>query len=1019
MVSVSVSSLSLLVASLASVGAGQYAVPHIRRASSASTSTSTSDGPYSNITTASPTSSWTDTVLFCDNIYTPSGTTSHFATSTCKNSCVATWNDYMSSLVEVSLNNFSYTSFISTYTYHNMTAQLTTACDGHPRIVGDLTTTATGTNSTLTSTSATGNFTKPTPSCVLAPSDCTSFYGMYGSTQMSKYCTNTKDLDCGQCTINGGTVQLIYFPQTATLNTSQNLCPTASISPGTGTLCPLGPTLHSFSKTNAYDGAVCDYALPNATSTPETAPYVVSEGQTFYEDKVYISLNTIVAKNKCGYVGSGLPGTLLTLHSSQIYTIGGYHHEFADDGYSFNYADLTSVPSYAYYMACDSGGGDYCEYSGTRYSYGLDYINGVNTLDFGNGHIAGNGGNWTKDAVIWDEAYAPTLLAPLELRTLQSAWSSCVLDLEGLYDPPKALTQALTEAGPSGPGGYSSTTAAPASSVTNTLASATALPVSTAASTTAVSEPASSQTQEPTSAETSSPEEPETTVPQQPSSSSQAQSDPPETSITPEQPDSTVPVASTETKADPASSLVQATIKSEDPQTTSSTQGIGGIIASVLGVTSSTVASEEADPTNNDFSSTVKTATEAVITAGDSTMTLTQLASGSSIEVNGETLSAGQVTTIGTVVVSAGASEVVVDGTGTATFPQVTAMATLPQVAGASSQLASGAAITVNGATYTASQVSSGGIAIAGSTLSQGAQVTISGQTFSAGPSGLVVGGTTTVVISQSAQQTSAIITIGGSTYAAATASSGGFVVAGSTISQGGQVTISGQTFSAGSSGLVIGATTTIAISQAALTTGAIITAGGLTYSAVEISNSGYVVQGSTISQGSAVTISGHTFSAGPSGVVVDATQTVQPSQLISNAAGEPAVAGSGAVFTIGSSTYTATAPSGSSGVVIIAGQTISVGGSAVTISGTVVSEGSAGVVVQGTSTVPLSRLSTDAATDSGTTASPTRATGTQAAGSSSASTLTSASSQQCKSWGSVAMLVWYGLCVCLLRKFF
>jgi len=101
------------------------------------------------------------------------------------------------------------------------------------------------------------------------------------------------------------------------------------MSPGSPTLCPLGPTLHSFVKTNAYDMAMCDYALPNTTSnTPETASYIVSSGQTFYRDKVYMSLHTVYARNRCGPVGSNLPGTLLTLHSSDIFTIGGYHHEF-------------------------------------------------------------------------------------------------------------------------------------------------------------------------------------------------------------------------------------------------------------------------------------------------------------------------------------------------------------------------------------------------------------------------------------------------------------------------------------------------------------------------------------------------------------------------------------------------------------------------------------------------------------------------------------------------------------------
>ena len=66
------------------------------------------------------------------------------------------------------------TTFASTYTYHNITASMTTACDGHPRIVGDLTTLATGTNVTMVTLGTTTAFNKTTPACVLEPSDCTS-----------------------------------------------------------------------------------------------------------------------------------------------------------------------------------------------------------------------------------------------------------------------------------------------------------------------------------------------------------------------------------------------------------------------------------------------------------------------------------------------------------------------------------------------------------------------------------------------------------------------------------------------------------------------------------------------------------------------------------------------------------------------------------------------------------------------------------------------------------------------------
>jgi len=73
-------------------------------------------------------------------------------------------------------------------------------------------------------------------------------------------------------------------------------------------------------------------------------------------------------------------------------------------------------------MGCEGGGQAPCSYDGTRYTAGRDFLNGVNTLDFANAEIERTGGNFSAQAVIFDEAYAPTLLAPLQLRTLQSVW---------------------------------------------------------------------------------------------------------------------------------------------------------------------------------------------------------------------------------------------------------------------------------------------------------------------------------------------------------------------------------------------------------------------------------------------------------------------------------------------------------------------------------------------------------------------------------------------------------------------
>lgn len=100
----------------------------------------------------------------------------------------------------------TWTSYVDTYTYHNITAATATGCDGHPRVVGGsgaLTTVATGTN--ITSTSASKNFTVPTPTCQLSPSECTGKLALYS---LCTGVSTTSSSDCGVCSIWGGTVSI-------------------------------------------------------------------------------------------------------------------------------------------------------------------------------------------------------------------------------------------------------------------------------------------------------------------------------------------------------------------------------------------------------------------------------------------------------------------------------------------------------------------------------------------------------------------------------------------------------------------------------------------------------------------------------------------------------------------------------------------------------------------------------------------------------------------------------------------
>jgi len=531
--------------------------------------------------------------------------------------------------------------------------------------------------------------------------------------------------------------------------------------------------------------------------------------------------------------------------------------------------------------------------------------------------------------------------------------------MTGLYDPPKALTQVLTEPGPAN---RPSTPAAPASSATNTLPS----PTTTPAFTTALSRPHHVETQVSSQAAPSSIQSGDTETSYSPATEHVSQpATSPALSATPEQSGSTAVLASIESGGDPApNDAVPAdtthhfTYESSDsladpantgPQTLAQdlrpslgSQDVGGIIASVLAITDSlttndpgnaqtavaaqggAVAGETMSPASRESTvggqsvsavssgsiveesqtlgppsaSNPVTTTAAVLTIGTSMLTAFKIGSGSGVVLYDENLSQGQVTTIGSHVISADVSKVIVDGTDLAAHSQVTQAAASPH---GSVKAASVAVITASGVTMTVVQASESFFIISGSALAQGAEVTISDHTISAGVNGLVIDGTETAAVEpQLSDATGAILTVDGT----------------------------------------------------------------LVYTALETTNDAFVVAGTVVLQGSHIQVSRHTFSVGASGVVVDETYTARASQLLPDiVTTATASAESGLVFTVGAHTYTADEPSSPSGVVASAGHTISVGGPAVTIDGTVVSVDATGIVVQGSKTVPWSGLSIEPST--------------------------------------------------------
>ncbi|KAK5130088.1 hypothetical protein LTR08_002476 [Meristemomyces frigidus] len=140
---------------------------------------------------------------------------------------------------------------------------------------------------------------------------------------------------------------------------------------------------------------------------------------------------------------------------------------------SFNFGDLQApVPASAYY------GMPRCDEGDNTYSGVVTYPDAVNGIPvFG------------MCTTIYDAAYAPVLAVPPEFRALDPAWGQCLLGLDGLWDPPKALQPASTVVAPTAPGegGLTTTTqATPAQSVTQVPGPTTPAPQSTTQATSVV-----------------------------------------------------------------------------------------------------------------------------------------------------------------------------------------------------------------------------------------------------------------------------------------------------------------------------------------------------------------------------------------------------------------------------------------------------------------------------------------------------------------------------------------------------
>ena len=260
------------------------------------------------------------------------------------------------------------------------------------------------------------------------------------------------------------------------------------------------------------------------------------------------------------------------------------------------------------------------------------------------------------------------------------------------------------------------------------------------------------------------------------------------------------------------------------------------------------------------------------------------------------------------------------------------------------------AVLTFGGSTYSANAASQ--FVIAGQTLTPGGAITISGTPISLPPTGaasaFAVVGTSTQTLGHAAAaaQSPALLTFDGSTYTANSASQ--FVIAGKTLTPGGQITVFGMPVSEDSGGsfAVVGGKTQSLITPGATQAPALLTFGGQTYTANSASD--FIINGQTLTPGGQITISGTPISEAPSGSGLVAIGS--STQVLGHA---PAGVTNAAVMTFGGQTFTADSASD----FVIDGQTLTPGGM-ITVSGTPISEAAGATdVVIGTSTEALSTV--------------------------------------------------------------
>ncbi|KAH9845835.1 putative glutamine--tRNA ligase [Teratosphaeria destructans] len=526
--------------------------------------------------------------------------------------------------------------------------------------------------------------------------------------------------------------------------------------------------------------------------------------------------------------------------------------------------------------------------------------------------------------IILDEAYAPVLAVPPQMYSIDPLWTSCGLGLQGLYDPPTALTAVATEASVTIPTAMQTTTAepspaissaAPQTSIAFTFATTSTQDPVLASSQTQIPKPGTSTAQHSTAQQQSSPT-------QDPDAGSGSAATDPASAVSTSILQTTIIIVPSNSLVDPSSGQGQAS------------QPVGSGVSSQ----EPAVASTAGDPTT-------QTQPQAEVSSAP-IQDPTDPAAATTIAFSDSQPSSQAATTANAAGPGEANTQAAQGGQGSTQDPHATA-------ATSSTKLF----FTYAGSTRSADQSGSApdpdGTTIV---LVSGANSGDPGVAPSAGSQEGVPATVTYEADGVQASATTVTYVAGSDTFTVvrATSASNVYGIGGTTVREGGAPAIvQGTTYSVGSTGVVVNGQRASAVSSQPFGSGS---GASLTIVGVGGSSGAIAVHGATLyNGGSATVISGVTLSAGSGGLVIDHTRTV-PVAIPSQQSQER---GSAAVLTLGPQAYTAAAVSGSGKGVVLGGETLSPGGPAVSIKGHTVSEGSGVLIVDGTRTVALSASST------------------------------------------------------------